>query len=90
MDKKNIDWASLNFTYIPTDYRYVSVYRDGAWDEGALITDPNVSINECAGALQYAQTCFEGLKVYTTSDGRIVAFRPDLNEIGRASCRERV
>lgn len=79
MEKKNIDWASLNFTYIPTDYRYVSTYRNGAWDEGALITDPNVTISESAGALQYAQTCFEGLKVYTTSDGRIVAFRPDLN-----------
>ena len=79
MEKKNIDWASLNFTYIPTDYRYVSTYRDGAWDDGALVTDPNVTINESAGVLQYAQTCFEGLKVYTTADGRIVAFRPDLN-----------
>ena len=36
-------------------------------------------INECAGVLQYAQTVFEGLKAYTTSDGRIVTFRPDLN-----------
>ena len=29
--------------------------------------------------LQYAQTVFEGLKAYTTEDGRIVTFRPDLN-----------
>ena len=29
--------------------------------------------------LQYAQTCFEGLKAYTTEDGHIVTFRPDLN-----------
>ena len=36
-------------------------------------------LNECAGVLQYAQTVFEGLKVYTTSDGRTVVFRPDLN-----------
>ena len=28
---------------------------------------------------QYAQTCFEGLKAYTTADGRVVTFRPDLN-----------
>ena len=34
--------------------------------------------------LQYAQTCFEGLKAYTTEDGHIVTFRPDLNgERGR-------
>ena len=36
-------------------------------------------LNECAGVLQYAQTVFEGLKAYTTSDGRTVVFRPDLN-----------
>ena len=36
-------------------------------------------LNECAGVFQYAQTCFEGLKAYTTEDGRIVCFRPDLN-----------
>ena len=29
--------------------------------------------------LQYAQTIFEGLKAYTTEDGHIVVFRPDLN-----------
>ena len=32
-----------------------------------------------AGVLQYAQTCFEGMKAYTTEDGRVVVFRPDLN-----------
>ncbi|MBR5280178.1 MAG: branched-chain amino acid aminotransferase, partial [Clostridia bacterium] len=77
--KKDINWGELGFAYMPTDYRFVSNYKDGAWDEGALITDPNVVINECAGVLQYAQTCFEGLKAYTTEDGHIVCFRPDLN-----------
>ncbi len=79
MEKKNIDWANLGFNYIKTDKRYVSHYKDGAWDEGALIEDGNVVISESAGVLQYAQTCFEGLKAYTTADGRIVTFRPDLN-----------
>ncbi len=79
MEKKNIDWGNLGFAYIPTDYRYVSEYKDGAWDEGKLTQDSNVVISECAGVLQYAQTCFEGLKAYTTEDGHIVVFRPDLN-----------
>ena len=79
MEKKNIDWANIGFGYIQTDYRYVSQYKDGAWDEGALITDPTITLSECACVLQYAQTCFEGLKAYTTEDGHIVAFRPDLN-----------
>ena len=76
---ENIDWSNLGFGYIETDKRYVSNYKDGAWDEGMLTSDSNVVINECACVLQYAQTCFEGLKAYTTEDGRIVTFRPDLN-----------
>ena len=79
MEKKNIDWGNLGFGYVQTDYRYVSNFKNGAWDEGGLTTDANISISECAGVLQYAQTVFEGLKAYTTEDGRIVTFRPDLN-----------
>ena len=79
MEKKNIDWKNLGFGYMQTDYRYVSNFKEGKWDEGALTTDANVVINECAGVLQYAQTVFEGLKAYTTKDGKIVTFRPDLN-----------
>ncbi|MBO7357737.1 MAG: branched-chain amino acid aminotransferase [Lachnospiraceae bacterium] len=79
MEKANIDWANIGFGYIPTDKRYVSNFKDGKWDDGALISDDKVVISECAGVLQYAQTCFEGLKAYTTEDGHIVCFRPDLN-----------
>lgn len=79
MEKKNIDWANLGFSYMKTDYRYVSEFKNNAWDEGKLITDDTVTISECAGVLQYAQTVFEGLKAYTTEDGKIVTFRPDLN-----------
>ncbi len=79
MEKKNIDWSNLGFDYVKTDYRFVADYKNGAWEEGALTEDANVVINECAGVLQYAQTIFEGMKAYTTADGRTVTFRPDLN-----------
>ena len=79
MEKKNLDWANLGFGYMTTDYRYVSNYKDGKWDDGAIVTDANVTLNECAGVFQYSQSCFEGLKAYTTEDGHIVCFRPDLN-----------
>ena len=79
MEKKNIDWANLGFGYIKTDYRFVSNFKNGAWDEGVVTEDDKIVISECAGVLQYAQTIFEGLKAYTTADGRIVTFRPDLN-----------
>lgn len=79
MEKKNIDWGNLGFIYMPTDKRYVANYKNGAWDEGTLSNDPMITMSECACVLQYAQTCFEGIKAYTTEDGRIVTFRPDLN-----------
>ena len=77
--KKNIDWSSLGFGYIKTDYRYVSNFKDGKWDDGVMSEDSNITLNESAGVLQYAQTCFEGLKAYTTVDGKVVCFRPDMN-----------
>lgn len=79
MEKKNLDWSSLGFGYIQTDKRYVSNYKNGSWYEGTLTSDATITINECAGVLQYAQTVFEGMKAYTTEKGQIVVFRPDLN-----------
>ena len=89
MNKKNIDWGNLGFGYMPTEWRYVSNFKDGQWDEGGLTDQNTITITECAGVLQYAQTCFEGLKAYTTEDGKIVCFRPDLNASRMAdSCRQ--
>ncbi len=88
MDKKNIDWNNLGFSYVKTDKRFVANYKDGEWDNGELTEDATIAISECAGVLQYAQTCFEGLKAYTTKDGKIVCFRPDLNAARMAdSCK---
>ena len=90
MDKKNIDWANLGFGYVNTDKRFVANFKDGKWDDGQLTEDSNVVINECAGVLQYAQTIFEGMKAYTTEDGRIVTFRPDLNAARMADSARRL
>lgn len=90
MEKNEIDWSSIGFNYHVTSERYVSNYKNGAWDDGAMTTDANVIINECAGVLQYAQTCFEGLKAYRTEDGKIVTFRPDLNAERMADTTKRL
>lgn len=79
MALKDIDWGNLSFSYMETDYSYVSMYRDGKWDDGGLTKDHTVTMSECACVLQYSQSCFEGLKAYRTEDGRVVCFRPDLN-----------
>ena len=79
MEKKNIDWGNLGFNYMVTDYRYVSNFKDGKWDDGQLTKDDKVVLSEDAGVLHYCQACFEGLKAYTTENGDIVCFRPDMN-----------
>lgn len=85
---KDIDWANIGFGYMKTDYRFVANYKDGKWGDGILTTDENIVMNECACVLQYAQTCFEGMKAYKTVDGKVVCFRPDLNAKRMAdSCR---
>lgn len=75
----NLDWGNLGFGYIKTPLRYVSNFKDGKWDDGAMTDNDQITLTECAGVLQYAQTAFEGLKAYTTEHGKIVTFRPDLN-----------
>lgn len=90
MAKKDIDWGSLGFGYLKTDKSYVSNFTKGSWDEGCLTSDHSITMSECAGVLQYAQTVFEGLKAYTTKDGEIVAFRPDLNAARMADSARRL
>ena len=88
MEQMDLDWGNLSFQYLPTDYRFVSNFKDGRWDEGCLSADPNITMSESACVLQYAQTCFEGMKAYSTPDGHVVCFRPDLNARRMAdSCR---
>ncbi len=79
MEKKDLDWGNLSFAYMHTDYSYVCNYKDGAWEEGGLTSDHTVTLSECAGLLHYCQEVFEGLKAYTTKNGDIVCFRPDMN-----------
>ena len=86
----DINWSGLGFGYIKTPYRFTAQYKDGKWDQGSLVTDDKIVLSECAGVLQYAQTAFEGLKAYTARDGRIVTFRPDLNEERMAQSARRL
>ena len=79
MARTDVDWSNLGFAYRTISKRYVANFKDGKWGEGVLTEDANIVLNECAGILQYCQEVFEGLKAYTTKDGRIVTFRPDLN-----------
>lgn len=74
-----LDWENLGFSYIKTDYRYLSYWKNGKWDDGTLTEDNKVHISEGSTALHYGQTVFEGMKAYRTKDGGINLFRPDQN-----------
>lgn len=78
-EKTELNWSELGFNYIKTDYRYISTYKDGKWDEGKLVTDNMLLVSEASTAFHYGQECFEGLKAYRTKDGSVQLFRPDMN-----------
>ncbi|MDA3838362.1 MAG: branched-chain amino acid aminotransferase [Candidatus Delongbacteria bacterium] len=79
MEKAYIDWSTLGFSYVKTDKRYISRWKDGKWDEGALVDDNTITISEASTVFHYGQSCFEGMKAYTAKDGRVLLFRPDEN-----------
>lgn len=92
MEKKlaDIDWSKLGFEYKKLPYRFLSHWKDGAWDEGVLTEDNILHISEGSAALHYGQQCFEGMKAYRTKDGEIQLFRPDMNAKRMARSCERL
>lgn len=74
-----MDWNNLGFDYIKTPFRYLSHWKDGAWDDGVMSEDNVLHISEGSPALHYGQQSFEGLKAYRCQDGSINLFRPEEN-----------
>ncbi len=79
MEKADIDWGKLGFSYIKTDKRYISHWKEKKWDEGKLVEDNQITISESSTVFHYGQCCFEGMKAYTSKEGRILLFRPEEN-----------
>lgn len=88
--KVNVDWENLGFSYIKTDYRFTSYWKNGEWDDGQLTTDNTITISEGSPVLHYGQACFEGMKAYRAKDGSIQLFRPDENGKRMARSCERL
>lgn len=76
---KEIDWSSLSFGYMPTDYNVRIYYRDGAWGELEISSSETINIHIAATCLHYGQESFEGLKAFRGKDGKIRVFRMDEN-----------
>jgi branched-chain amino acid aminotransferase len=58
---------------------YQAEFRDGAWQDGALVPFAEVPVNPAATALQFGQQCFEGMKAYKGVHAHPMLFRPQRN-----------
>ena len=76
---KNLDWGSLSFGYMKTDYNVRCYYRDGKWGEIEVCSDEYLNLHMAATCMQYGQEAFEGLKAYRCPDGKVRIFRVDEN-----------
>lgn len=76
---KKIDWATLPFGYVPTDYNVRCTFRDGKWGKIEVSSSDKIEIHMAATALHYGQEIFEGLKAFRGADGRVRVFRMEEN-----------
>ena len=74
--RTDIDWSSLGFSFMPTRSNIRFKWANGAWSNGELTTDFNVSMSIAATCLHYGQNAFEGLKAFRCKDGKVRVFRP--------------
>ena len=85
---KDIDWSSLSFGYVPTDYNVRCCYRDGKWGEIEVCSDEYLKLHMAATCLHYGQEAFEGLKAFRCPDGKVRVFRMDENAARlQSTCR---
>lgn len=79
---RQINCDDLSFTLYPHSHEmkmFESYYRDGRWDEGAIVDFHNIELSPAANILNYGQGIFEGMKAFYSSKGHIVMFRPEEN-----------
>lgn len=76
---QNIDWKSLPFGYLKTDYNVRCYYRNGAWGQLEVSSSETINIHMAATCLHYGQEAFEGLKAFMGKDGKIRVFRWEEN-----------
>jgi branched-chain amino acid aminotransferase len=76
---EQIDWGSLGFGYMKTDYNIRCTYKNGAWGELEISDSEFVTMHMAATSLHYGQESFEGLKAFRGKDNKIRVFRMDEN-----------
>jgi len=75
----NIDWGSLPFGYMKTDYNVRTYYRNGKWGSLEVSSSEHIDLHIASVSLHYGQQSFEGLKAFMGKDGKIRLFRWEEN-----------
>ncbi|MFZ0391234.1 MAG: branched-chain amino acid aminotransferase [Calditrichia bacterium] len=79
---RQINCDNLTFSLYPHAGEmkmYESYYRNGKWDDGAIVDFHNIALSPAANILNYGQGIFEGMKAYYSKKGKVVLFRPEEN-----------
>ena len=79
VERADLDYANLPFSYQKTDVNIRYTFKDGEWDNGVETDSEALPVHIAATCLHYGQALFEGLKVYEAKDGRILSFRLEEN-----------
>ena len=79
--KAKPDPDTLEFGTKFTDHMFLMDYSaEKGWHDGRIVPYGPITLDPAAAVLHYAQELFEGLKAYKAKDGRVLLFRPDMNE----------
>jgi branched-chain amino acid aminotransferase len=79
--KEKPDPGNLPFGTIFTDHMFLLDYNiDKGWHDGRIVPYGPICLDPAASVFHYAQEIFEGMKAYKTSEGKILLFRPDMND----------
>ncbi|MBU0687821.1 MAG: branched-chain amino acid aminotransferase [Candidatus Margulisbacteria bacterium] len=80
VQKGAINFDGLSFSITPTDAMFkVTIPNGDVWPASALVPFDHIEISPAAGALNYGQQLFEGMKALNTPEGNVVLFRPKEN-----------
>ena len=82
---KNLDWGSLSFGYMKTDYNVRCYYRDGKWGEIEVCSDEYLNLHMAATCLHYGQEAFEGLKTARCASSVWMRMQPVCRALAVAS-----
>ncbi len=78
--KPKPDQSDLGFGHFFTDHMFIMDYTEGqGWHDPRIVPYGPLEVDPSVMVFHYGQATFEGLKAYTSDNGKILLFRPYAN-----------